>query len=93
MKYSLLTSLLFLACGQQVPPGPPVPVGPEPVPVVTSATCSTACDRQRRLNCELGRSTPLGATCEEVCDASFETGIDQMRWDVVDLTNAKRCEE
>lgn len=33
-----------------------------------STPCGAACTNMRRLGCELGKPTPMGATCERVCE-------------------------
>lgn len=47
------------ACPQIVDAGPDAQL---------PATCIGACTNMRRLGCELGRPTPKGAACEQVCE-------------------------
>ena len=80
-----------------VPPTPPDPsIGPEPRPPTPQESeepsCATACERQRKLGCVVGEDTVEGASCEEVCQNSFEAGILQLQWDVAVMTDATECE-
>lgn len=45
------------ACSQDAGPDAPLP-----------ATCAGACSNARRLGCEIGKPTPKGGTCEQVCE-------------------------
>jgi len=65
--------------------GPKQPVAEE------QASCKTACVNQKELGCELGKDTPEGSTCVEVCTNS--NTIAELAWDVRSLTESKRCEE
>lgn len=59
---ALPIALLVFGC----PSTPPKP--PEPKPLEAGVpTCLSACDNMRALGCELGKPTPRGATCEDVC--------------------------
>lgn len=94
--------LAALACGEIPTPEPPLPplppppppapevdAGPDPEPV--EATCASACARQAQLGCELGRPTPEGHECVEVC-ANVESGpIVSVRWNLECLATAVEC--
>lgn len=56
-------------------------------------TCDTACENLRELRCEEADETPEGATCEDVCENSFEVGIELYEWDLSTLTQTKSCEQ
>ena len=106
-KESLIALLLYVAVSacqgcdpkpDPVPPTPPVPtIGPEPPrpptpPEPSEPSCATACERQRELGCVVGEDTAEGASCEAVCQNSFEAGILQLQWDVAAMTDATECE-
>lgn len=100
--------LLTLAahCEKKPEPVPPTPVPPtstaEPVPTIppvepepsaSKASCSTACENQRKLGCVLGQPTAAGSPCEEVCANSVQSGLVGLGWDVEALTKTTQCEE
>lgn len=72
------------------PPDPPDPPKPEPEEPA-DASCATACENQRFLECEVGDPTPEGSTCEEVCEGSFNAGVPGLEWNVDALTRARDC--
>jgi hypothetical protein len=74
MKYVIIVVIIFLAgicsapsCGEITPD----PVPPDPTPVVIE-DCAHACEVWRRFDMPQGRSTPLGAPCEEWCAIADE---------------------
>ena len=93
--WNILFCLLFIAanCGGPQEPNPPPPPPPVPTvdPVPMEPTCSTACENQRELGCELGSPTAEGASCEEVCLNSEASPLVGMAWDVKTLTMAEDC--
>jgi hypothetical protein len=96
MKWLKFGFLLFLSanCDKQLEPEKPITPPPDPIPVVVEpeeleVSCRTACDNQRSLGCELGRDTPEGSTCEEICGNSMS--VPAMAWDVSALTYSKGC--
>lgn len=64
MRLLPLCLLLLSACPLEPKP-PPAPSG-----------CPDACSHMRQLDCELGRPTPRGATCEDVCEGVQRNGVD-----------------
>lgn len=51
---------------------------PEPAPLGDSAApgdCSAACSHLRDLGCPAGQPTPKGASCEEVCQSTEDSGV------------------
>lgn len=94
----VLVATMVSCTGKVIPtPEPPPPttattiVLPEVV-VSPEASCDTACSNQRLMGCELGRPTPKGASCEEVCENSSKTGIPELTWDKKRLTSATECD-
>lgn len=89
-----LSGLVAVAGCEKPEPKPPEPdpVEPEPEPP-KGASCATACENQRHLECEIGEPTPEGSTCEEVCEVSFNAGVPGLEWDVEQLTSATECED
>lgn len=48
---------------------------PDPVtPPNVTEPCQQACARGRDLGCDWSGTTPAGATCEQVCEATERTG-------------------
>lgn len=82
----VLTLLLLSGCPPPVPP--PVP---RPVVIIPGAGCAEACERMRALECELGRPTPAGHSCEDVCENTL-TGPRALRWDTECLAAASSCD-
>lgn len=78
----LLVLPLVLACE---PPESKEPEEP-------TFTCETACANLRELACPEAEDTPEGSTCEDVCQNSFEVGIELYEWNVEQLTTATSCE-
>ncbi len=70
--------LLLCAC-------PPSPKPPEPL-----QGCAGACEHMRQLDCELGRVTPAGATCEQVCEAAQANGVN---FNTACVASAPSCKE
>lgn len=69
---------------------PAPPDDPSDVVPVVGAGCSEACARMRGLECELGRPTPHGAECEEVC-LNVMDGPSQIHWDLECIAGATTC--
>jgi hypothetical protein len=98
---------LLAGCSRCQPFPTPEPI-PEPVPIPepepepqpqpepdvdpVPASCSTACENQRRLGCELGQATPEGHPCEQICENLATGPIVSIRWDVGCLSEATDCE-
>jgi len=49
---------------------------PPPVTPSSAANCAAGCEHLRSMHCELGRTTPRGATCESVCVTAMQNGSD-----------------
>jgi len=62
-----LLVILALSLAACPPPAPPVPP--------PSTGCAAACEHMRALECELGKPTPRGASCEQVCEATQANGV------------------
>jgi hypothetical protein len=63
--------------------------GTGPTPVPTTSTCATACARGAALSCIWSTPTPMGASCEQVCENASRI----VPWNVACLTTAAACEE
>jgi hypothetical protein len=89
IKVLLFATALLAACR----PAPPPPEPPVVIVVPDAAsppTCDGACQHMRELGCELGKPTPRGATCEQVCvRVQVENG--GAGFDFACLTRAGSC--
>lgn len=77
MRPIFFLALALTAC-------PPAPKPPNP-----NAGCPEACAQMRDLDCELGRVTPAGNSCETVCENAQRNGID---FATACLASAPSCE-
>jgi hypothetical protein len=104
VSFFSLASIMACSCVPPVDPEEPedekpviiIDDGPDPddggsKPLPSDFDCSTACENQRRLECELGEPTPRGASCEDVCENNQSSSIVSIRWDVEKLTKATVC--
>lgn len=74
----MLISLLFLGfdCSGKQPIPQPVPVKPQPTPIVTGTNyCDKAQENLLRLNCVEGHSTKKGKPFAQFCRETQENGI------------------
>ncbi len=85
MKRALVLSLLLTACPPtDKPPPDPGKVYPE------GGSCTAACEHMRSLDCELGKPTPKGAPCVEVCKNADNNGFP---WPVQCMLGSTTCEQ
>lgn len=80
-----LIAFLVIACH----PLPPDNPDPKPDPSITYG-CSSACERQRELGCEVSTPTAKGALCAAVCLNTME-GPPAVHWDVACMSEATNC--
>jgi hypothetical protein len=82
MRYIAIVLCLFACCATTTP----CPTGSS-LPCPAPATCATACAQGDALGCAWAAPTPMGATCQAVCDNAAQT----VTWDVKALTSATSC--
>lgn len=63
MRLVLVIALIVFSCRPAESPGP------------GGQGCEPACQNMSRLGCELGRDTPGGHTCVDVCERTEAGGI------------------
>jgi hypothetical protein len=80
---TLILALAFAGCATTQPC--PVETKPCPTP---AATCATACAQGAKLKCLWATPTPMGASCETVCQNAAQS----VPWDVKSLTGATVCQ-
>lgn len=91
MKFTpLLLVLAFSAChNTESPVLPTIPIVPRPIPEKPS-DIERVCNHLRSMQCEAGKPTPEGATCEEVITNAATQGID-LAGDVACVEAATSC--
>lgn len=96
---ALLAAMLSCACIPTVDPKPP-PGPVEPVdPVKVESNCANSCAHLRGedgsgLDCELGKPTPKGTTCETLCETLEANGVQWIACTLpaVSCADAEDCE-
>jgi len=90
IKLSLPGSLGVLVASIVISCSPLDPVAPSLKDLDTRGpSCSSACDHQVQLGCDVGRPTPSGASCQEVCANATSSGYD---WPLQCLDSALECD-
>lgn len=80
---TLIFALALAGCATTTP----CPVDTKPCPNPPAATCATACAQGAKLKCLWATPTPMGASCETVCQNSSLT----VPWDVAGLSTTSTC--
>ena len=86
---ALLVALAIVTPGCPLGPAPPPPPPPDPTPY-PDASCASWCTHAAALHCDAAKTTPHGATCEDVCSNVQKSGV--VAWDLKCRTSAKTCE-
>ncbi len=79
----LLFALTFAGCATT-----PCQTSATPCPA-TVPTCATACANGASLRCEWATPTPMGSTCEAVCENAATVGVP---WNVGKLSTMTGCQ-
>jgi len=82
---TMLAILLFCLFGCATTPCP-TSTSPCPAP---QPTCATACANGAKFGCAYATPTPLGSTCETVCENAADVGVP---WNVGKLSTATGCQ-
>ena len=84
MIKTFILAAAFSSCLNKEPfPKPPQPEW--------QGSCASACENLLRLDCEMGKPSPLGSTCEDICEHVHSLGHVGMPLECI--TGAESCEE